>query len=184
MQPWEVKKRRYLLERPWITLREDHVLLPNGAEMEEFHVVEYPDWAATVCLDTSGQLVMVDQYRHGIQRSSLELPAGVIEANESPLDAAKRELLEETGFASSNWTSLGRCSTDPSNHSNYAYLFLAQEATFASTPSYDEAEVLTTCTVPLSKLPDMIGEGTIVHGLHITALMLAWQRGFLPLPSN
>ena len=184
MQPWEVKQRRYLLERPWITLREDHVLLPNGAEMEEFHVIEYPNWAATVCLDTTGNLIMVEQYRHGIQRSSIELPAGVIEPGEPPLDAAKRELLEETGFASSNWVSLGRCSTDPSNHSNYAYLFVARDASFSQTPSLDEAEVITTLSFSPEEVQGMIEDGTVVHGIHITALTLAWLRGYLPLSTR
>ena len=184
MQPWEVKKRRYLLERPWITLREDHVRLPNGAEMEEFHVIEYPDWAATVCQDTTGNLIMVEQYRHGIHRSSIELPAGGVDANELPLDAAKRELLEETGYASNDWVSLGRCSTDPSNHSNYAYLYFARDASFTQPPSYDEGEVLTTRFIRVGDLPGMIEDGTIVHGIHITAIMLAWHRGLLPLSTR
>ena len=180
---WEVKNVRYLLKRPWITLREDHVVLPNGAEMEEFHVVEYPNWAATVCIDTEGHLVLVEQYRHGIQRSSLELPAGVIEDNESPLEAAQRELLEETGYKASEWISLGSFSTDPSNHSNYAHFFVATDASFSQNPSYDAEEDLVTRLVPLHKSLDLVEEGTIIHGLHVTALMLARQKGYL-VPSQ
>ena len=102
---WKVKSSRYVIDRPWIKLREDHVVLPSGVEMEEFHVVEYPNWAATVCIDQDDNLVLVEQYRHGIHRSSLELPAGVIEPDEDPLEAAKRELIEETGYIAPNWNS-------------------------------------------------------------------------------
>ena len=176
---WTVKSQKYLLERPWITLREDHVVLPTGAEMEEFHVIEYPNWAATVCLDTSGNIILVEQYRHGIHRLSVELPAGVIEKDEPPLEAAKRELLEETGYTASEWISLGRFSTDPSNHSNYAYFFVAKNASFSQNPSYDAEEDLVTRIVPLHKTLDLVEEGTIIHGLHVSALMLAWQKGYL-----
>ena len=176
---WKVKNSRYLLNRPWITLREDHVVLPNGVEMEEFHVIEYPNWAATVCIDTNQNLVLVEQYRHGIQRLSIELPAGVIEPDEDPLEAAKRELLEETGYVAPTWAPLGRFSTDPSNHSNYAYFFVATDASFSKDPSYDAEEDLETRVVPLRTALELVEEGTILHGLHITALMLALQKGYL-----
>ena len=183
MQPWEVKQRRYLLERPWITLRQDHVVLPGGAEMEEFHVIEYPNWAATICLDEQNELVMVEQYRHGIQRPSLEFPAGVIEKDEEPLIGAQRELLEETGYVSSSWTSLGRCSTDPSNHSNYAYFFLAERSSFQQSPTLDLEEELCTRKISVDDLPRLIENGTIIHGLHIAAIMKAHVLGVLPLTS-
>ncbi len=180
MQHWDVKQRRYLLERPWIKIREDHVVLPTGAEMEEFHVVEYPNWAATVCLDTNNQLVLVEQYRHGIGRSSIELPAGVIEPDEDPLVAAKRELLEETGYEAASWEYLGRCATDPSNHSNYAYLYLAQGATLAGQQRLDEEEEIEVRLCNLDRLFDMISSGEIVHGIHLTALLWAMSLGKIP----
>ena len=180
---WKVKTSQYILERPWITLREDHVVLPSGVEMEEFHVIEYPNWAATVCIDTEGDLILVEQYRHGIGRFSLELPAGVIEKNEDPFQGAQRELLEETGYTSSEWVSLGRFSTDPSNHSNYAHFYVALNASFYKEPSYDAEEDLVTRKIPLEEALELVEKGTIIHGLHVTALMLAWQKGYLtPVP--
>lgn len=180
MQPWHVKNRRYLLEKPWMKLREDHVVLPGGAEMEEFHVVEYPNWAATVCIDTKGQFVFVEQYRHGIGRSSLELPAGVIESQEEPLQAARRELLEETGYYAPNWRFIGKCATDPSNHSNHAFLYLAEDAYLQKKQELDHEEEITVRLYKPEDVRDMILSGEIVHGIHLTALLWASSRGWIP----
>ena len=180
MQPWQVKKRRYLLERPWIKLREDHVVLPGGAEMDEFHVVEYPNWAATICIDTQGHFVFVEQYRHGIGRSSLELPAGVIEPHEEPEQAARRELLEETGFEAPSWHFIGKCATDPSNHSNHAYFYLAKDAYLHKKQQLDLEEEITVRFFAPEEVRAMVHAGEILHGIHLTALLWASARGWIP----
>lgn len=180
MQHWEVKQRRYLIERPWMKLREDHVVLPGGAEMDEFHVVEYPNWAATVCIDSEGNFVFVEQYRHGVGRSSIELPAGVIESDEDPLEGAKRELLEETGYKAPAWRFIGRCATDPSNHSNYAYLYLAEDAYLQEKQQLDAEEEIEVRLYKAEDLAPMIHTSEIFHGIHLTALMWAFLKGWLP----
>ncbi|MDZ4702120.1 MAG: NUDIX hydrolase [Rhodothermales bacterium] len=179
MHRWSVLNSQYLVDRAWMKLREDHVRLPNGHEIEEFHVVEYPNWAAVVCLDTEGHLVLVEQYRHGISRLSLELPAGVIEPEEAPHDGARRELLEETGYVSDDWTFLGRCATDPSNHSNYAYLYVARDAAPAAEQALDHEEVIRVHRMPIDDLNRALDAGDIVHGIHLTALLWASRRGLL-----
>lgn len=161
-------------------LREDKVLLPSGATIEEFHVVEYPNWAATVCIDTEGRLVMVEQYRHGVARSSLELPAGVIEAGEDPIDGARRELLEETGYVANRWEYIGKCATDPSNHSNYAYLFLARDAYLREKQVLDAEEDIRVHTLPSKEVIAMIEQGELIHGIHMTAILWARQKGWMP----
>ena len=181
MQPWKVKQRRYLIDRDWMRLREDQVLLPNGTVIDEFHIVEYPNWAATVCIDSKGQFVFVEQYRHGVARSSLELPAGVIEAGEEPAEGARRELLEETGYVSENWQFIGKCATDPCNHSNYAYLFLAKDAYLQEKQALDAEEVIQVRTFSSSDLHQMMEQGDIFHGIHMTAILWAFQKGWLPM---
>ena len=79
MQPWRVHKSRLLLERPWLTLHEEHVVLPSGAEIEQFHVIEAPDWVAVLALTNEGEALVVEQYRHGVRAITRELPAGVID---------------------------------------------------------------------------------------------------------
>ncbi len=180
MQPWQVKRRRYVIERPWLRLREDHVVLPSGAEMEEFHVAEYPNWAATVCVDAAGNFVLVEQYRHGIGRSSIELPAGVIEPHEDPLLGAQRELLEETGYAAPTWRYIGRCATDPSNNANYAYLYFAEGAYLQQKQALDVEEDIEVRVFKPEGLNTAIEAGEMVHGIHLTALLWASQKGWLP----
>ena len=94
IKPWKIKRSEYLVKRPWLTARRDVVELPDGREIPEYYVLEYPDWVNVIAIDKAGNFIMEKQYRHGMQRMSYELPCGVMEKGETPLEAAKRELLE------------------------------------------------------------------------------------------
>lgn len=179
MRPWKTLRSRYLLRRWWINLREDHVVLPSGIELPEFHVVEYPDWVAVVCLTPAGEVVMVEQYRHGIEKASLELPAGSIEPGEDPLLAARRELREETGYAAERWSFIGKWAPEPSRHSNYAHLYLAEGATLRAPQKPEETEELAIRIVPATKVMRLAETGGIKHGIHLAALYWAALRGYL-----
>ncbi len=179
MEPWRVLHTRYLLKRWWMNLRVDRVQLPDGTEIEEFHVVEYPDWACVVCLDREGHLVLVRQYRHGIGRTLLECPAGAVGPAEEPLAAAQRELLEETGYAAEEWIYLGRCAPEPSKHTNYAHLFVARGARPVQPPQLDHTEDLSVHRVPIEEAFRQAEDGDLAHGIHLTALFWARQRGLL-----
>lgn len=180
MQPWEVLERRYLLKRWWMNLRVDHVRLPDGTELPEFHVVEYPDWSCVVCFTERGDLVMVEQYRHGVERMSLEFPAGAVDAGESPLEAARRELLEETGYAAATWTLLGRCAPEPSKHTNMAHLYVALGARPVQRPQTDHGEQLRVCLLPPDEVAQRIAAGEVIHGVHLAAYFWARACGFFP----
>jgi len=178
MKAWEVVKSRYLLQRWWMSLREDHVRLPGGAEMPEFHVVEYPDWSCVVCFDEKGRVVIVEQYRHGIGRSSMELPAGAADPGEDPLTAAKRELREETGYEAEEWAYLGRCAPEPSKHTNYAHLYVARGGRRNHEQQLDHGEEIRVHLVEPAEVLRLVEEGDLVHGIHLAALFWAHYRGF------
>ena len=96
-------KSQYRFRRPWLTVRRDCVELPDGRQNPEFYVLEYPDWVNVIAITEDGKFVMERQYRHGLGKTCFEIPAGVIEEGEDPLDAAKRELMEETGYGEGTW---------------------------------------------------------------------------------
>lgn len=176
---WTTLASEKLLERWWITLRADHVRLPSGVEMEEFHVAEYPDWALAVALTEDGQAVLVEQYRYAVDRVGLEFAAGVVQTGEPPLEAARRELLEETGYVADEWTVLGRCAVEPSRHTNYGYLFVARGARRVGAPQLDATEDLRVRLVDAGDLVGLVERGEIVHGTHIAAVFWAMQRGLM-----
>lgn len=177
--PWQVLKRRTLLKRRYLELREEHVRLANGRELDDFYVIDMADWAAVLCVTEAEQVVLVRQYRHGIARASVELPAGALERDEAPLACAQRELLEETGYVAERWHSLARLATDPSRQTTHAHFFCALGARRVGEPRLDEGEELEPLLVAPRALLELIERGELTHGLHVAAILLAERRGLL-----
>lgn len=177
--PWQVLARRTLVERRWIRVDEDHVRLANGHEIEEFHLISAPSWTGVLAITEADEVVLVRQYRHGIAGESLELPAGVIEDGESPLDAARRELREETGYAAERWEPIADFATEPSRHTVRASFFCAFGARRVAEHSPDASEDIDVVTLPRAELVPRVLAGEIVHGVHVGAILLAERRGFL-----
>jgi 8-oxo-dGTP pyrophosphatase MutT (NUDIX family) len=119
---------KYLFRRPWLTVRCEDMLLPNGNHIPEYYILEYPDWVNTIAITKEGKFVFVRQYRPGIGRTCYELCAGVCEKEDvSPLVSAQRELWEETGYGNGNWQEYMVVSANPSTHTNLTHCFLATD---------------------------------------------------------
>ncbi|MEJ7913861.1 MAG: NUDIX hydrolase, partial [Chitinophagaceae bacterium] len=107
---WKVIASEYLHQEPWLTIRKDRCELPNGKLVPAFYVNEYSEWVNVFGVTKDDQVVMVKQYRHGIEEVGMELPGGVAEHGEDPETAARREVLEETGFEFEHYEYLGKTS--------------------------------------------------------------------------
>lgn len=140
IEKWKILESRYLIRRPWLTARVDKVELPNGVVHPEYYVLEYPTWVNIIAITADGRFVMVEQYRHGLGDVFTELVAGVAEKGEEPLQAARRELLEETGFGGGEWQLYTVLSANPGSMNNLTYTFLATGVEKISAQHLDATE--------------------------------------------
>ncbi len=122
---WTVPHAEPPTRRPWLTARRDKVRLPNGVINPEYYVLEYPDWINIIAITVDGRMVFERQYRHGRGEVGYEIPAGVCEPGETPEQAARRELLEETGFGGGSWRLNMVAAPNPSTSTNLCYSFIA-----------------------------------------------------------
>jgi 8-oxo-dGTP pyrophosphatase MutT (NUDIX family) len=176
---WQVLSDTSLISRRWLEVREQRVRLANGHEIEQFHLIRGPHWAGVVCLTCEREVVLVRQYRHGFGGPSLELPAGVIEAEEATIEAARRELREETGFEAERIEPLISVAPEPARSSTRAHFFFARGGRRVSELALDHSEELEVLLVPVAELLDLVDRGQIVHAAHIGAILLAFRRGLL-----
>src|SRR6266511_1200112 len=116
VRPWKILETTYL--HPGI--RVDKCQLPNGQIITP-NLLEYADEIMVFALTQNQQVVLIKQYRHGVQEAILELPGGSVDEGESPLEAAKRELLEETGYSSDTFIEVGQGSTNTAVYMNKGY---------------------------------------------------------------
>ena len=149
---WETISSEYLFRRPWLTVRHDQVRLPDGRINPEFYVLEYPDWVNIIAITENGEFVMDRQYRHGLDKTCYEIAAGVVENGETPLEAARRELEEETGYGGGDWKELMLISGNPSTTSNLTHCFLAEGVKKVSAQHLDSTEDLSVCLLSLDQV--------------------------------
>lgn len=162
---WTVVSTEYLIRRPWLTARRDVVRLPDGRINPEYYILEYPDWVNVIAITEDGQVVMERQYRHGLGKTCFELPCGVIEKGETPLEAAKRELLEETGYAGGEWEQWMVLSPNPSTSTNLTYSFVATGVKKVAGQSLDATEDIQVSLQSVEFAKELLRENQILQAL-------------------
>lgn len=177
LTPWEVLEQRPLLEKRYLRVSEQRVRLPGGVVLDDFCLVESPSWAAMLCTTSQQELILVRQYRHGHEGSSLELPAGIIDAGEQPVDAAIRELREETGYQCEGATPFWKVRPEPARHRQWAHFAIAKAERMQSGQQLEDSENICVELCPLAHLDEALSE--MVHGVHVAAILLALRRGLL-----
>lgn len=167
---WKTLSAEYIIRRPWLTARRDRLEHPDGRIIEEYYVLEYPEWVNMIAITKDGDFVMVEQYRHGLDDVFVELCAGVVEDGEEPLEAAKRELLEETGYTGGKWRLLNKISPNPTSCTNYAYCYLAEGVEKTDTQRLDANEDVRVHLLKREEVLCLLHEDRIKQALMATPL--------------
>jgi len=169
---WSTLASEYLYRRPWLTMRQDRVKLPNGRIIDDYYVWEYPPWTNVLAFTGKGDVVLIRQYRHGIGTVSYELPAGVHDKpGESLLEAAQRELLEETGFGGGIWKPWMKLSANPALQNNLSCTFLAEGVEQTGSRLLDSTEEISVHLVTQKELQDIVLEGDMIQALHAAPVL-------------
>ncbi len=164
-------------------IRRDLARSPNTGREYEFSILESPDWVNVIALTDSDNMVWVRQYRHGIQEVTLEIPGGIVDPGESPLEAARRELAEETGYRAELWEQIGVVTPNPAVQTNRTYTFLARGARKVGAQRPDDGEEIEVEELSMELVRRKLVAAEIQHSLILCALMHLSLRGlFDPKP--
>ena len=168
---WQVLGSRY--EDAGLMLFEkriDRLRNPRNGKVFERLVFESVDWVNVVALDADGRSLMIRQYRFGVGYTTLETPGGMVDPGEDSKTAAARELLEETGFASDNWSYLGAVEPNPAFHNHLCHHWLAQDVYRAQTQNLGDGESIALEFMTQEQVRAAVVSGELKHALALSAL--------------
>lgn len=172
---WKRNNRKELYKTRIFDLVSFDASSPDGSIQNTFYHLESIDWVNVIALTDSGNVVLVDQFRHGLNRYSLELPGGLAEKN-SLLESVQAELREETGYEAKEWQPLGKVSANPAIFSNFSHTFLARGAHKVSDQDLDPNEDIRIFEYPIDEIPELIERGFIHHGMMVASFGLYFMK--------
>jgi len=167
---WETDEHETLAETRIFKLVRKRATSPNDPERSgRFVVIESPDWVNVVAITDDEQVVLIEQFRHGNEEVTVEIPGGTVDPGEDPLTAGLRELREETGYGGGEARLIGSVEPNPALLDNHCHTVLVRGVSTQGAPQFDGLEEIRTRLVPLAQIPDLIRAGTITHALVIAA---------------
>lgn len=176
MEKWTLLDSKYIIQRPWATLRVDKLQLPNGNIKDEYYVLEYPTWVNMVAFTEDNELLFVRQYRHGSGEIMVELPAGVVEEGEDPAEAARRELLEETGYSFTSIAYVCMLYANPATSGNLTYTYVLRGGKKVQEQQLDSSEDIEVVIMGIEEAKQFLFDNKIGQALHTSALFYSFQK--------
>ena len=177
LPPWRTTSSTHLVHDRWLKVRADNCVTAEAVEIAPYYVLEYPDWVAIIALDAEDHIYLVQQYRHGLGVVALELPGGAVDANDaSPVEAAVRELREETGLSSTEWDYVGKLAPNPATHTNHSHIVIARNVELAGRAADDPTERIRLIRMPIRQAIELALEGKMIQVIHVAALTLALHK--------
>lgn len=179
-RPWEIVSSKRDKSYRVFSLRTDRARSPRTGKEHDFFILESTAWVNVIPLTPQNMVVLVRQYRHGIRGVTLEIPGGLVEDHDTPEDAARRELCEETGYQEMDMVFLGCVQPNPAIQNNWCYTYLAREASRTGEQEQDEKEDIEVVLRPLEEIPRLIRDGEITHSLVVAAFyrfFMEYEKG-------
>ena len=173
IEPWKVVRQNKEYQTPIFNILKRSMRLEAADEQKsgDFYVLEALEWINIIPITSQKEIVLVEQYRYGIEEPTLEIPGGMVDEGEEPAEAARRELVEETGFVSENWQSLGEVSANPAIMDNFTHIFVAENCRFEGkieSPETDER--INVHLMSLDDFFDYVADGIIHHSIVVAAV--------------
>jgi len=175
MKRWRSLSSKVIVQDAWLHLRADRCRLPSGKVLDPYYVVEEREWVHIFVHDEEGKVLVVRQYRYAADAECVELPGGVVDKDESPIEAAQRELAEETGYVAREWTEIASVFANPARQTNRIHVFRAGGLTRAAPQRLDESEDISFEFATPTAIKQMIASGEFSQALHISSFFLGLE---------
>jgi ADP-ribose pyrophosphatase len=169
-RPWRIANSTYVIDTPFLRLRKDTVILPDGRQVDDYFVRETRGFVIIFAVTPGGDVIFTREYRHGFGTYLLGLPGGQIDAGEQPVDCARRELAEETGYTGAAPQFIQSFVTAPVNSDGSFWVYLIRDAQPTTLQSFDPTEDIAIELHPLDRVLAMVRDGTTRISEHCLAI--------------
>ncbi|MCB0334599.1 MAG: NUDIX hydrolase [Bdellovibrionales bacterium] len=182
-KPWTIESSKHIIQDRWVSIRADTCRSERDLEISPYYIFEYSPWVCIFPLTEDGKLLITEQYRHGIGQVLFEFPGGGVDSSDSsPLEAARRELLEETGYTASEFIELGDPSTDPAKNTNRLHFYLAKDARKIAEQQLETTEDISLDLIEIEEVFSLMDRGLFLSARQMGGLLLLLRYLNLPIP--